>query len=257
MTANDVSATQRRGARRARIAIATLALLFAGTLLWGVPHVQQNLAQRARTALEQADIGESDVSLSFSGRDATLVGSDPNLLARARSAVSGVSGVRRTETELHATPAVDSSIAADTAAQPVAARSRPAPQGETADSPAVGLAAGALLQRLNAVAAHTRFFTPGQASLASDVAPALNEIALLLKHNPGPVVQLNIYTPVGGNPIEAVFVTQTRARIFLNDLVRRGVPPFRVLPSAQVKLSPDDARPAPDGVAFGLLGENG
>ncbi len=74
-----------------------LAVLVAGAVLWGVPHVRDDLTARSEQALAAAGYG--DVRVDFDGRDAQVrgeVAADADAMA-VEELVAGIRGVRRVD----------------------------------------------------------------------------------------------------------------------------------------------------------------
>ena len=83
---------------RGKITILTILWFFLAIygVLWGVPHIEDDLTSRTEHAL-----GEASVDVRFSGRDATLVASGTTETAQqALSTVLSVDGVRAASLDL-------------------------------------------------------------------------------------------------------------------------------------------------------------
>lgn len=81
--------------------VAALVALIAGAVIWGIPHIEQNLAEVSRNALDSS--GFESVQVEFSGRDASLTGVLPpgsDDVAGIILTVASQWGVRRVEADL-------------------------------------------------------------------------------------------------------------------------------------------------------------
>ena len=195
-----------------RLSILALLLAFSLTglaVLWKQSDIENDLAQKARTALAEANLPA--VNVHFQGRDGTVSGilTQETSLESILQTVESIDGVRTVKDQVTIEPAAPKTA-------------------ETAPAKPTELAQGSLYtppknHPLEQFDLSKLSFVPTQAVLTEDSYPTLDQLAELLKQHPSALVEISAHTDNQGTALGQTALTQAKAEAVLQYLLNKGI----------------------------------
>ncbi|WP_298608085.1 OmpA family protein [uncultured Thiothrix sp.] len=195
-----------------RLSILALLIAFSLTglaLLWKQSAIENDLAQKARTALAEANL--PSVNVHFQGRDGNISGilTQETSLEAILEIVSGIQGVRTVTNQVTLAPAIPA----------VSQTDQPKPTEIAPGSLYIPSKKHALEQfDLSKIE-----FVPTQAILTEESYPILDQLAELLKQYPQALVEISAHTDNQGTALGQTALTQAKAEAVLQYLLTKGL----------------------------------
>lgn len=191
-----------------RLSILGLLIAFSLTglaLLWKQSAIENDLAQKARTALAEANLPA--VNVHFQGRDGIIRGilTQDTSLEAILGIVGDITGVRSVKSEVTLAPA---------------------PKEVTQTKPAEfvnGLYIPSKKFPVEQFDLSKVEFIPTQATLAETSFPTLDQLAELLKQYPQTIVEISAHTDNQGTALGQTALTQAKAEAVLQYLLTKGI----------------------------------
>lgn len=195
-----------------RLSILALLIAFSLTglaILWKQSAIENDLAQKARTALAEANLPA--VNVHFQGRDGTVSGilTKETSLESILQVVGGIDGVHVVTDKV--------TIAPVTAQKVEAAPAKP-----------VEIAPGGFYtppknHPLEQFDLSKLSFIPTQAVLTEDSYPILDQLAELLKQHPQTLIEIAAHTDNQGTALGQTALTQAKSEAVLQYLLGKGI----------------------------------
>lgn len=194
-----------------RLSILALLMAFSLTgltLLWKQSAIENDLAQKARTALAEANL--PTVNVYFQGRDGHISGilTQETSLEAILEIVGGVDGVRTIYNQVTIAPAPKTSQTT---------------QPKTTDLALGKLYTPSKKHVLEQFDLSKVSFIPTQAVLTEDSYPILDQLAELLKTYPQVLVEISAHTDNQGTALGQTALTQAKAEAVLQYLLTKGI----------------------------------
>lgn len=194
-----------------RLSILAILLAFSLTglaLLWKQASIENDLAQKARIALAEANL--PTVNVHFQGRDGNISGilTQETSLEAILAIVGKIDGVRTVNSQVTIAQAPKTS--------------------QTAPPKITELTPGSLYtpskkHALEQFDLSQIAFVPTQAVLTEDSYPILNQLAELLKQYPQALVEISAHTDNQGTALGQTALTQAKAEAVLQYLLIKGI----------------------------------
>ena len=199
--------------RQIYMRLSILALLIALSLtglalLWKQASIENDLAQKARTALAEANL--PSVNVYFEGRDGNISGilTQETSLEAILTIVGGIDGVRTVNSQVTLAPAPKASDLL-----------QPKPPELTQE----GLYNPPKHHPLEQFDLSKLEFVPTQAVLTEQSYPILDQLADLLKEYPKTLVEISAHTDNQGTALGQTALTQAKAEAVLQYLLTKGI----------------------------------
>ncbi|HPY39344.1 MAG TPA: OmpA family protein [Thiolinea sp.] len=194
-----------------RLSVLALLIAFSLTglaLLWKQAPIENDLAQKARTALAEANL--PNVNVHFQGRDGTISGilTQETSLEAILEIVGRINGVRTVESQVTIAPNVPP-------ANLPTAQAPELPQGSLYTPPKNHPLEQFDLSKIE--------FIPTQAVLVESSYPILDQLAELLKQYPQTLVEISAHTDNQGTALGQTALTQAKAEAVLQYLLTKGI----------------------------------
>lgn len=194
-----------------RLSILALLIGFSLTglaLLWKQVSIENDLAQKARTALAEANL--PSVNVYFEGRDGNISGilTQETSLEAILTIVGGIDGVRTVKNQVTLAPAP---------------KANDLPQPKPPELTQDGLYTPPKNHPLEQFDLSQLEFVPTQAVLAEQAYPILDQLAELLKEHPKTLVEISAHTDNQGTALGQTALTQAKAEAVLQYLLTKGI----------------------------------
>ena len=194
-----------------RLSILALLLAFSLTglaLLWKQSTIENDLAQKARTALAEANL--PNVNVHFQGRDGNISGilTQETSLEAILEIVGGIDGVRTVNSQVTLAPAPKLSEAPSVKLPELAPGSLYTPPKN---------------HPLEQFDLSKIEFVPTQAVLTEASYPMLDQLAELLKQYPQSLVEISAHTDNQGTALGQTALTQAQAEAVLQYLLTKDI----------------------------------
>lgn len=194
-----------------RLSILALLLAFSLTglaLLWKQTSIENDLAQKARTALAEANLPL--VNVHFEGRDGNISGilTQETSLEAILEIVGSIDGVRTVNSQVTLAPAPTASNA---------------PTPKPPELTQAGLYTPPKAHPLEQFDLSKLEFVPTQAVLVEQSYPILDQLAELLKKYPKTIVEISAHTDNQGTALGQTALTQAKAEAVLQYLLTKGI----------------------------------
>lgn len=193
--------------------LSILALLIACSLtglalLWKQSAIENDLAQKARTALAEANL--PTVNVHFQGRDGHISGllTQETSLEAMIGIVERIDGVRDVTNQVTIAPTV---------------KTTPAPSTKPNELAAGSLHTPAKQHSIEQFDLSNLEFVPTQAVLTESSYPILDQLAELLKQYPQTLVEISAHTDNQGTALGQTALTQAKAEAVIQYLLTKGI----------------------------------
>lgn len=194
-----------------RLSILAVLLAFSLTglaLLWKQASIENDLAQKARIALAEANLPA--VNVHFQGRDGNISGilTQETSLEAILAIVGRIEGVRTVNSQVTLAPATKAS---------------PGAQPKRSDLVPGSLYTPSKKHALEQFDLSKIEFVPTQAVLTEKSYPLLDQLAELLKQYPQALVEISAHTDNQGTALGQTALTQAKAEAVLQYLLIKGI----------------------------------